>query len=69
MSDVWKDPIVEEVRVAREKIAEECHFSFGVAIERARRVQEQWEGPSVTKRDLTKARTPVSDQAARTTPS
>ena len=49
---MWKDPIVEEVRAAREKIAAECGYDIRRILERGRRALKKWKGKVVTKEDL-----------------
>ena len=53
---MWKDPIVEEVRAVREKIAEECGYNVQRILERDREVLKEWKGKVVTKRELRKSR-------------
>ena len=37
---MWKDPIVEEVRIERMKIEQECGYSFDALSAQATKVQE-----------------------------
>ncbi|MBM4049934.1 MAG: hypothetical protein FJ279_32965 [Planctomycetes bacterium] len=53
---MWKDPIVEEVRAARQKIAAECGYDLKKILERDREVLKQWKGKVVTKEELMKQR-------------
>jgi hypothetical protein len=54
-----KDPIVEEVRAAREKIAAECGYDFRKALARDREILRHWPGKVVTKEELDRSRHPV----------
>ena len=53
-----KDPIVEEVRAAREKIAAECGYDFRKALARDREILRHWRGKVVTKEELDRSRQP-----------
>jgi hypothetical protein len=52
MSDMWRDPIVEEVRAARRKLAAECGYDIDKLLARAREVGAAWPGGVVTKEAL-----------------
>ena len=43
-----KDPIVEEVRAIRRKIAEECDYDMHKLFERQKAIFAQWKGKKVT---------------------
>ncbi len=60
---MWKDPIVEEVRAARRKIAAQCDYDPKKLLRLAREVQKKWKGKVVTKGDLEALR--AGDQRAR----
>ena len=49
---MWKDPIVEEVRKARQEIAAECDYDLHKMIERGREFLKHWKGKVVTKAEL-----------------
>jgi hypothetical protein len=49
---MWIDPIVEEVRAARQQIAEQCGYDFGRMLEREREGLRSWSGKVVTKDEL-----------------
>jgi hypothetical protein len=49
---MWRDPIVEEVRAIRRRLAAECDFDIQKLIQRAREVQKTWPGGVVTKEEL-----------------
>ena len=53
---MWKDPIVEEVRAARQKIAEQCGYDLHRILERDREVLKKWKGKVVTRKELLKSR-------------
>jgi hypothetical protein len=59
---MWKDPIVEEVRKAREEIFAECDHDLTKLMQRGRRFLRRWKGKVVTKADLQQQR---SAQGAR----
>jgi len=50
------DPIVEEVRKAREKIAAECDYDIHRILQRGYEIMEGWPGRVVTKEDLDRDR-------------
>jgi len=43
-----KDPIVEEVRAARQKISEECEHDMHKLFERQRAAFAEWKGKKIT---------------------
>lgn len=49
---MWKDPIVEETREAREKLAAEAGFDLHEMFNRYREVQKNWKGKVVGKSQL-----------------
>jgi len=49
---MWKDPIVEEVRKARQEIAAECDYDFKKMLQRERNILKNWKGKVVTKAQL-----------------
>ncbi len=51
-----KDPIVAEVRAAREKIAAECGYDFRKALEKDREILRRWRGKVVTRKELDRSR-------------
>lgn len=53
---MWKDPIVEEVRAARERIAAECGYDLKRILQRDADVLKRWKGKVVTKEELMKQR-------------
>ena len=53
---MWKDPIVEEVRKAREDLLAECHYDLAKLMRRSRRFLKGWKGKVVTKAELDKRR-------------
>ena len=53
---MWKDPIVEEVRKAREEIFAECDYDLKKLFLRCREWQRQWKGRVVTKAELDRQR-------------
>lgn len=60
---MWKDPIVEEVRAARRKIAAQCDYDPKKLLRRAREVHKNWKGKVVTVGDLEALR--AGDKKAR----
>ena len=59
------DPIVEEVRAAREAIFAECDYDLHKLMLRSRRVLKRWTGPVVTREDLARRRARASRRPAR----
>jgi hypothetical protein len=53
---MWKDPIVEEVRKARQEILAECDNDLGKLMERGRELLKHWKGKVVTKEELDRRR-------------
>ena len=53
---MFTDPIVEEVRAAREKIAAECDHEMHKIYERGCEIQKQWGGKVVTREQLLRER-------------
>ena len=58
-----KDPIVQEVRQIREKLAAECGFDLHRIALRQKRVLEQWKGKKVSYDELISERRSVSKVA------
>jgi hypothetical protein len=54
-----KDPIVQEVRRIREKLAGECDFDLHKIAIRQKRLAARWKGKKVNYVDLTAARQPI----------
>ena len=50
------DPIVREVRAAREKIFAECGYDLHRVLQRDRELVRQWPGKVVTREDLIEGR-------------
>ena len=46
-TNVWKDPIVEEIRLIREKIAKECNYDLKQIIKRLKRREKEHAGQIV----------------------
>jgi len=46
-----KDPIVEEIRAVRERIAAECHYDNRKIYERGCEVLKDWKGKVVTREE------------------
>jgi hypothetical protein len=55
-----KDPIVQEVRRIRAKLAEECDFDLHRIALRQKRLADRWKGKKVTYEDLMASRPPAS---------
>lgn len=53
---MFKDPIVEEVRRAREEIFAECGYDLHKLLERDRQILKDWPGKVVTKEELLRDR-------------
>ncbi|MBM4030734.1 MAG: hypothetical protein FJ291_03010 [Planctomycetes bacterium] len=49
---MWKAPIVEEVRAARQALAAQCGYDPQKMLEQDREVVKSWKGRVVTKEDL-----------------
>lgn len=54
---MWKDPIVEEVRANREKLAAESGNNPAKILEQERETLKHWQGNVVSKEDVVKGRT------------
>jgi len=50
------DPIVAEIRAAREQIAAECDYDFGKLLARAEEVLRNWPGRVVTREEVLRDR-------------
>jgi len=50
------DPVVAEVRAARERLLAECGYDLHKVIEKSRRILKTWPGKVVTKEQLQKER-------------
>jgi len=55
---MWKDPIVEEVRAIREKLAAECGYDLHKMLERDREVLKHWQGKIARREELLKSKSP-----------
>ena len=51
-----RDPIVEEIRKAREKIAAECNYDMHNILQRGHDILEGWPGKVTTKEELDRDR-------------
>lgn len=51
-----KDPIVEEVRIARERIAAECDHDIHEIYKRGREIFRHWRGKVVTREQWLRSR-------------
>jgi len=47
---MWKDPIVEEIHLIREKIAKECNYDLKQIIKRLKRREKEYAGQIVHKK-------------------
>ncbi len=47
-----RDPVISEVRAAREQIARECDYESGKLMERARAIVREWKGQILSRKDL-----------------
>ncbi len=50
------DPIVAEVRAARERLLAECGYDLHKVIEKSRRILKNWPGKVITKEQFLKER-------------
>lgn len=62
---MFRDPIVEEVRRAREEIFAECGYDLHRLMERYREVLKTWPGKVVTKEELLRDRRARKQQDQR----
>ena len=53
---MFKDPIVEEVRRAREELARECGYDLHKIMEKCQKTVQNWKGKKVTKEELIRGR-------------
>ncbi len=60
-----KDPIVEEVRRAREKFAAECDYDPHKMFERMREITKQWKGRVVGEKELRRQRRPAKSSSRK----
>jgi hypothetical protein len=51
---MWKDPIVEEIHLVREKIAKECNYDLKQIMNRMRKKEKEHRGRVVSKKLGTK---------------
>jgi len=51
---MWKDPIVEEIHLVREKIARECNYDLKQIMNRMRKKEKEHRGRVVSKKLRTK---------------
>ncbi len=51
-----RDPIVEEIRKAREKIAAECNYDMHSILQRGHDIMKGWPGKVTTKEELDRDR-------------
>jgi hypothetical protein len=56
---MWKDPIVEEIHLIRDKIAKECNYDLKQIMKRLRRGEKQHAGRIVYKKLRTKQKNAV----------
>ena len=59
-----KDPVVEEVRAARQRIAAECDYDLHKMLERGHAVVKRWQGKIARAGDL--AKRPKAPQESKT---
>ena len=56
---MWKDPIVEEIHLVREKIAKECNYDLKKIMNRLRKKEKENRGRVVSKIARTKQKKAV----------
>lgn len=57
------DPVVAEVRAARERLLAECGYDLHKVIERSRGILKNWPGKVVTKEELERDRREAGSKA------
>ena len=57
---MWKDPIVEEIHLIREKIAKECNYDLKQIINRLRKREKEHREQVVSKKLRTKQKKTVA---------